>query len=76
MRLRQTTHTQLRVGGLRSLGCCHRLEVGVDHVDAHPTTIGKSRDQGAKRLRGAAGTADHTTEVFGVHAHLKNLATL
>jgi len=52
------------------------LEVGVDDVDAHPTAIGKRRDQGAKRLRRAAGTADDAAEVFRVHAHLEHVAAL
>jgi len=74
VRLRQATDPQLSVGWLGGSWVCHRLEVGVDDVDAHLAAIGESRDQGAKRLRRAAGAPDHATEVLGVHAHLENLA--
>src|SRR5687768_11453902 len=49
--------------------------VGVDDVDANAATVGEGGDERAERLRGAAGTADHATEVLGVHMNLEDLAT-
>jgi len=75
MGFRQPTHTEFSVAGLRRFLGRHGLVVCVDDVDAHPATIGQSRDQGAKRLRGATRASDHTTEVVGVHAHLENITS-
>src|SRR5690554_2924486 len=51
------------------------LVIGVDNVDAHLAAVGESRDQGAERLRRAAGATDHAAKILGMHAHLENIAT-
>ena len=41
---------------------------------ANAAAVGESRDQGAQCFRSPARTADHATEVLGVHAHLEDIA--
>jgi len=50
--------------------------IGVDDVDTHPAPVGERRDQGAQCLGSATGSADHTSKVVGVHAHLEHVAAL
>jgi hypothetical protein len=49
------------------------LEIGIHHVYTHAAAIGQRGYQRTKGLGCATSTANHTTEVIGVHTHLKNL---
>ena len=71
----------MRVDDCAGLNCSGEglatgLEVGVDDVDAHATSVGERRDERAERLGGATGAADHPAEVLWVHAHLEHVAAL
>jgi hypothetical protein len=79
VRLREPTNPQLGLVGRGNCGLSHRtgrLEVGVDDVDAHASTVGERRNQSAKGFRGAPGAADDSAEIVGMHANLKHLAAL
>jgi hypothetical protein len=51
------------------------LEIAVDDVDPDTLAVGQRRDQGAEGLGGAAGAADHATEVVRVDVHLEDVTS-
>jgi hypothetical protein len=51
------------------------LEIGVDDIDAHATTVCQRGDQGTQRFRGAPSPTDDPAEVLRIHTNLENLAT-
>jgi hypothetical protein len=52
------------------------LRISIDYINANATPTRKSIDYRSECLRGSTGATNHSTQVFWMHVHLKNITAL